>query len=215
MATASAGATAQLLERALAYEDSLRGRTEGITWMLWGLVLGAIMFMYAGMGALYDEAPALRPLLMVLWVPWVLAGAALTAALWRTAALAARAPAFAGPRGLLVAAAWVGAILLGFALVAALPHARNPESAPVLALGVAWLALGATNLLRATPDGRRVLLAVGATLVVAGLALVLALPAPAYGAPDEAQARFLQDLLRGGLVALVPFAAGLWQALRG
>ena len=73
-----------LLQRALTYEDSLRSRTEGLTWALWGVVLGLVFFMYASMGAMGHDAP---PWVGFLWIGWFLVGSAITWALWKTAAL--------------------------------------------------------------------------------------------------------------------------------
>ncbi|HVM45084.1 MAG TPA: hypothetical protein VM582_04030 [Candidatus Thermoplasmatota archaeon] len=201
-----------LLARALSYEDSLRRRTEGLTWAIWGVVMALIFFMYAGMGELgEDGGPAWATLL---WVPWVLVGSALTWALWRTSALSL-AGGERRPAGLAVTLAWIGAIVLGLAAMMLGPRLPNPDHSALVSVGLAWLFMGGTNLFRATPSGRRATLAIGATTLALGLAFSFLLPAPSWRAPDAALVRFLQDILRGAAAAGPPLAFGLWQALRG
>lgn len=208
MATSSA--EAQALARALSFESSLRSRTEGLTWAIWGVLLALVLLMYAAMGDLGAAPPWWT---YALWVPWVGAGAALTWALWRTAALSVGA-AERGPSGAVVAVSWALAIAAGTAVLGLSSRMPNPESSGVVAMSVAWLIAGATNLFRATPLGRRVVVFIGAALGLAGLALSFAFPAPSHAASGDA-ARFAQDVLRAALAAGVPLVAGLWQAMRG
>lgn len=200
-----------LLSRALGYEESLRSRTEGLTWAIWGVVLALIFFMYGSLGALGHDMPAWIGLL---WIVWVLAGSALTWALWRTAALriggATRRPA-----GLVVTLAWIGAILGAFALVMLGPPLPNAENAALLAVGLAWTLMGGANLFRATRAGRAATLTIGLVTLAIGLAMSLFLPSPDWSSASGDAQRFAQDLLRGAVAAFVPLAVGLWQALRG
>lgn len=217
MSTAHAGAdeaaeSLRLIGRAIAHETSLRSRTEGLTWMAWGVVLAAIFLMYAASGPLSEDA-ATRAWLTLLWVPWVLAGAAFTAVLWRTAALGRPLPRPAA--GWRVTALWIGAIVAAFGALSLAPSLPNPESGPVVAVGLAWLLMGAPNLFRATPEGRRAVLVIGGATALAGVALALLLPAPDYHAPSEAAVRFGQDAARALAVLAAPFLVGLRQALRG
>lgn len=204
------GATADalpLLHRALSYESSLRRRTEGITWSIWGLVLALIMLMYAAMGDLGDTPPWW---INALWVPWILVGSVLTWALWRTAALSLGAHE-RGPAGAWVTLAWIAALVAGLSIFSLPARVPDPESLPLVAIGIAWLLAGATNLFRATDEGRRALILIGAVLCALGIALAFTLPHP-----DGADAvRFGLDVLRASAMALVPLAVGLWQALRG
>jgi cation transport ATPase len=198
-----------LLSRALSFEDSLRRRTEGVTWAIWGIVLALVFFMYAAMGgALGERGPPWWA--VALWLPWVIAGSALTWALWRTSALG-----LAGkerrPAGLAVALAWIAALFVGLGVVFEGPQLPNPDHSPLLAVGLAWLLMGGTNLLRATPTGRRAALLIGALTMGAGLAMAFLLRVPA----GDDVARFAQDVLRGAAAASFPIAVGLWQALRG
>ncbi|HEX2021235.1 MAG TPA: hypothetical protein VHH36_00865 [Candidatus Thermoplasmatota archaeon] len=207
-----AAASLRIIEGAISHEGTLRARAEGLTWALWGLVLAAVFLMYAAAGPAYGEADV-PSWFAALWVPWVAAGAAVTVALWRAAAVSAPLPRPAAGWG--VTALWIGAIAVAFGLLSLAPAPRNPESAPVVAVGLAWLLMGAPNLFRATPTGRRVVVGIGLATALAGLALATLLPAPDPHAPDEAQVRFLQDVLRAGVALGFPLAGGLWQALRG
>lgn len=200
-----------LIERALSFEGSLRSRTEGVTWALWGMVLALVFFMYGSMGEFGHEPPLWTN---ILWVPWILVGALLTWILWRSAALSLAARS-RHPAGAWVTIAWVAAITAGLSIFSFSSRFPNPESTGILAIGIAWLLMGATNLFRATPLGRRVTIVIGLGLALVGLALSLLLPPPSAFGAAEGQARFLQGFLQGCLVALVPLAAGLWQALRG
>lgn len=201
------------LRRALSFEGSLRSRTEGLTWMLWGLVTAAIFVSYDWAGQAFDEMPWWAEWL---WAWWVAAGSAFTWALWRTAALTAGVDA-RRPAGFAVTMLFVGAGALGWAL--ALLVVRTPQGdqvVPLLAVGTAWLAAGVLGFARATPLGRRVLMAVGAAILLLGALLLALYPGDAsWHSPASETAR---DALRAGrlLVAgLVPFLAGLWQATRG
>lgn len=201
-----------LLSRALSYEESLRRRTEGITWALWGVVLALIFLMYGGMGEVSEGGEA--GWLTVLWVPWVLVGSAITWALWRTAALT-MVGTDRRPAGLVVTLAWIGAIVAGLAVTMVAPGLPNPENSALLSVGVAWLVMGGANLFRATPEGRRTIIAIGALTLACGLAMAFFLPRPDWGSGSESLVRFLQDLLRAAVAAAAPVALGLRQALRG
>ena len=203
--------TIPLLTRALSFEDGLRRRTEGLTWAIWGVVLALIFFMYAGLGAAGAEAPWW---IALLWVPWVLVGSAVTWALWRSAALRFAAEG-KQPAGALVTVAWIAALVVGLAAMAYGPRLPNPENGALLAVGIAWLVMGGTNLFRATPSGRRAILVIGAATLAFALALSFLLPAPSWGAADADLTRFLHDVARAAAAASAPVAVGLWQALRG
>lgn len=199
------------LEKALSFEGALRSRTEGVTWAIWGVVLALVFFMYGSMGDLGHEPPFWANLL---WVPWVLAGSTLTWALWRTAALRFGASE-RHPAGVWVTIAWISAITAGLSIFSFSSRFPNPEGTAPLAIGIAWLLAGATNLFRATPLGRRATIVIGLTVAIGGLAISFLLPPPSSLGSSEDQARFAQGVVQGALVALVPLAVGLWQALRG
>lgn len=73
MDTATADAL-PLLTRALSYESSLRRRTEGVTWAIWGVVLATIMRIHAQIGT--SATPPMVGDCSV--VPWILLGAGVT-----------------------------------------------------------------------------------------------------------------------------------------
>lgn len=210
MVPAAAWAT---IREAAAFEEPLRRRTEGVTWMVWGLVTAAIFATYDALSPAFHEfdhetgVETTAPWYIdALWVYWVLAGALVTWALWRTVALAT--PVESPPAGKRVTLTWVAAGALGWALALVVLPWLHTHLVPVVAIGVAWLTVGAVNLQRSSPLGRRVLVVVGVVVVTAAVLLDLAAPTPGGD---------LTLLNAGRLLAagLPPLLGGLWQALRG
>jgi hypothetical protein len=80
----------QTITRMEGLEVGLFRRTEGITHILWGFVVAGLFFSYFSLGARFPESGALWG--PFLWIPWVAAGVASTAVVWRSAHLAARVP---------------------------------------------------------------------------------------------------------------------------
>ncbi|HEV8360985.1 MAG TPA: hypothetical protein VGR28_11075 [Candidatus Thermoplasmatota archaeon] len=210
---------AQVIQRATAYEEPLRRRTEGVTWMVWGFATAAVIFMGVAFGTIcgppgldpYSEAAfeACQPWIDYVWVPWLVAAIAATKAVWHIAALSLPK---AGPGHLQrIALALVMLLVvsgLPFGVVHRLPGA--PESAAMFfGLGAPWLALGIANLHRGTGLGRKVMAFIGAAMFVAG-AVWLPLAA---GLPNEGWKE--ATWVGGALAAGLPIAAGFWQTLRG
>lgn len=191
--------------RATQAEASLRSRTEGVTWMVWGLVTAAIFLSFDAASPLY-ELPATPFWADFLWVPWVAAGSLVTAAVWRTAALGGGMRA-EGPGAFLATGAWVVAGVVGFAVVFwVLDGVGNPDLDFLAGLGFAWLLMGAANPLRLTRGGRFVAMATGAVFVLASFAFVLLAPDASPGAAEA---------FRAGLAGVVPLGLGFAQAMRG
>lgn len=187
---------ARALAEASRFEDALAERTGGITWMVWGIVTPGIFLTYSFFGALDAGGWWLG----LVWMPWVAAGILTTVMLWRSAALAA--PALdTQPSG----SFWLR--FLGFtALITLVMYLVRPDGpeAPLIVVGALWAGMGILNLWGASARGRRVSVAAGLPLVVAGILLA------ALDVPVEV----------GGMVAvavsgLAPIAAGLYQTLRG
>lgn len=204
----------ETIKEASAYEEPLRRRTEGVTWMVWGLVTAAIFLSYdvfAPHFHSFDHTTGIEThapwYVDLLWVYWVIAGSLLTWGLWRSVALAAPL-ADHRPAGLKVTLLWVAAGALGWALVLLLIPTLHPHLTPALAIGVMWVTLGAINVQRATALGRRVLLVVGFLILLGGLA---AQPL----APDPGGDLFALNTARLFVAAAPPFFGGLWQTLRG
>lgn len=197
-----------LLQQMDGYEEGLRRRTEGITWLVWGFVLaGLSLSYYAG-----DLARALTPddggpkpwTLLFPWSPWALAGGVATMVIWRSAAL--HVPALSRPwwqslAGLLAVGAGIWIVFLATWLLPA--GAQRVVTGPTL-MGVAGLLTILLPILRLTSEGRRVGVIASAALVVGGAAIGLAdLGMHATGIASTA--------LAGGAW----LAAGAWQASRG
>lgn len=202
------------IQEASAYEEPLRRRTEGITWMVWGIITSAIFLSYdvfASHFHSFDHTTGIEThapwFIDILWVYWVLVGATLTWAIWRSAALAVPIAPHR-PAGLKVTFFWILAGAAGWALVLILIPNLHPHLTPALALGIMWLTLGALNLQRATPLGRRVLITIGFAILLAGVAVQPLAPAPGGDLFALNTARLL-------VAALPPFLGGLWQTLRG
>lgn len=185
----------ETLARASRWEGSLAQRTEGLTWMIWGLAM-------AGMFVSYGLADALdgEPIMPFLWAPWVIAGNLLTWALWRTAALHSTeiAPMRERRRWWAVAAVFLG-------VFGVMTWVMPPQTwaVPMILTGAVWSFMGLL-IPRMSRQGRVVSACVGVGVALAAIALVLLrVPEPVGGT------------LATALVGGIPLAGGLWQVLRG
>ncbi|HVL88202.1 MAG TPA: hypothetical protein VM681_09415 [Candidatus Thermoplasmatota archaeon] len=229
----SVGRAIDIIDAATRFEEPFRRRTEGLTWMAWGIVtLGFLlsflaMFQQASIRALVDLSspipsgtqtivrtyePGLEMYLLA--VLWILLGLAVTHVLWRVAALVQPLGRVFWQRALAVCL-FAFFVLAGVGIMAwLLPPARSP-GAIFAGLGLAWYALGLLNLHGATALGRRVTMIIGVAMFVAALGVTYALPGIA-GDPSDVFVRLTNLLLAGSVVTGgVPIVAGLWQALRG
>lgn len=187
---------ARMLADASRYEDGLMHRTEGLTFMAWGLVTSGTFVSY-GFAALLD-APTW--VYATLWLPWILVGIAFTFALVRSAALASSRPGDAP-----TSADWLKTILVTVAIgaVYALVRPDGPV-VPLGIIGVSYAAMFGLNVFRSTRTGRLVGFASG--VVLAGTAAALAIAQ----APIE-----VSGTVGMVLPGLLLCSAGLWQTLRG
>lgn len=206
------------IDEAIRFEEGLRSRTEGLTWILWGLVNAAIFLSYEAVSTLYygagaplatsaDPAQQRSPWWVGgLWVPWIAVGAAATYALWRSAALSSDAVRDRPPRHALAVVAYVAFIFVGWAIaVVALPD-RAESVYPMLGLGTAWIVLAVLDPYRATATGRRVAGVVGVLIISFGVVVALVIPADWHN---------VSGLVAALITGTVPLVAGLWQSLRG
>ncbi|HEV8360987.1 MAG TPA: hypothetical protein VGR28_11085 [Candidatus Thermoplasmatota archaeon] len=198
------------IARTAAFEQPLRRRVEGVTWMVWGFATAGVLLTGNALELVYGF-PGPEWTRYMEWL-WLLAGIAATTAVWRIAALA-RPEVHPGRRAALGAIALVvGLIALiwipasGFGLLSGQAQAALVPAT----LGVPWVALAIANPHRGTSVGRRVMVVIG---VLMGLASVAWAPV-AIALPHETgfSLTVLYAALTGGAI---PFLAGFWQVLRG
>lgn len=200
---------ARTIERARSYEQPLRRRTEGVTWMIWGIVTAGISLSYGAVGD-YFPHPETTPwwAFALIMLGWPLVGVLSTFATWRIAALSLPSEEDRSLRSALSGALWLPLVYLGIGGAYLLGVGSEAAGIPI-GIGLAWLTLGALNPFRATPTGRRALLVIGAVTLTGALAFApFASGFPHSGWPAM---RALGILLGGG----VPVAVGLWQSLTG
>lgn len=204
-------AAAETIEEARSYEEPLRRRTEGVTWMIWGVVTAAIALSYSSIPTYYPGYEGVPWFLHgLVTFGWPLVGVAMTYATWRIAVVDTPSLAGRSLRSALSSALWLPLVYVGIGAVFLLGGDRVGEAAGIpIGIGLAWLTLGGLNPFRATATGRRVMLGAGAVTLAGGLAFApFAAGFPHGGYP---QMRLVALALGGG----APFLGGLWQTLRG
>lgn len=189
---------ATLLRDASRYEESLRQRTEGLTWMVWGLATPAI-FMTYGFAAVIGGSGWWMGLL---WIPWVAAAGLTVHALWRSAALSS---VHVERRSKSMRKYWTifAVYVVLFTGLFWLVPPTGPEF-PLTVVGAIWVAMGLLNVWRSSETGRMVAVAAGTPLALAGGLLW------AFHAPME-----LSSMVSFVLSGVAPMGAGLWQTRRG
>jgi hypothetical protein len=195
----------EAIGRATAYDVPLRRRTEGVTWMVWGLATAVAFLVFS----------TLDPTRYVGWSPlfvlWPLLGIVGSSAAWRIAALsrASLAPQPSRMSGTLLII-MVGLLL---ALVTALAINGDEGPSPLLMASAVsalpWASFAALQWRRMTPGGQRIMAWTGVAMVIATL-LVLGFLIVPDG--DHFQENMLISL---GLMGGLPFAVGLWRVFRG
>lgn len=198
----------ETIDRAQAFDAPLRRRTEGLTWMVWGLVVAVIQISFAAADNWFGTE-AQWPLWAypLFLFGWPSIGIVTTYALWRTVGLASAAAAERSRWSILAGALWLPLVYLGWAIVLFLGRGVPSSAMPLLGMGFAWTLLGAFNVFRATSTGRRVLLAVGAAVFLAGVVTSMV--------PAQQGGWHLAEVLIIAVGGGAPFTAGLWQTLRG
>lgn len=196
--------------------ERLRNRHEGLAWLVWGLATPTVFVTLEAAGLLFAGGPLAGapgaaatqyPWWVVLfWVPWVLAGGLAVHLLWRSAVLRDPDIREGRPPVPAVVAGWIAVVALAWVLARELVFpARNPSVYLTLGVGLAWTATGAWDPFDLTRDGRRVSIAVGLAVLLAGLVSALALP------PWPAPASLYASWIGAAATALAPFAGGLVQ----
>jgi hypothetical protein len=162
----SAREAARVVGEAHAWDSALKRRSEGIVWMVWGIVLSAMFVSYG-----YASASRVPPwVFATLWAPWSAAGILTTIAIQRVVrAHAPPAPPVRGARALV----GIAVVALAFTLMGALLHPSNALE-PLMIDGAIWTVAAALNSFRFTGEGRVMVAATGVgTLVVAAALWIL------------------------------------------
>lgn len=200
---------AETIERARSFERPLRRRSEGVTWMIWGIVPAGIQLSFnAANSYVHHPFPGwLDPLILL---GWPLLGVLFTYAVWRIAVLDRPGLSRHRWRSLIGAALWLPTVYAAMGLaVWLLGLGWHGAYIPFLGIGAGWLVLGATNAFKATPTGRRTLLAIGTLLLATAVGIGLTVDLASDFGRDLTQLAAI--FVAGG----VPFLAGLWQSVRG
>lgn len=200
----------ETIQRAQTYEEPLRRRTEGVTWMIWGLVTVGISLGFASIQEFFGSTGAPWWYYPLNLFGWVLAGGVFTYALWRIAALGTPSLRPRGRRSALAGLLWLPLVYAAWGLVLLVGPGLHETVIIPASIGITWTFLGGVNAFKATPTGRRVLLAAGLLILVGAAAFAYA----TAGQPERirwtAHTAFL-IVVAGG----APFVGGLWQSLRG
>jgi hypothetical protein len=196
------------IDRAIAYTQPLRRRTEGITWVLFGLSSALFVFSYVW---IWDRGYDTSYRLMLVW----LVGYAILAIgpgllVWRVASVAGEGYAIDTKR-VAAAAILVGVLLvaLNYALWGIFGATRLAIALNIVGFGGAvWAGLAIGQWSRLSSTGRRDTCVLAATMALVGFALVYILRA-------DATTVGLDALIFVTTMGLMPTAAGLWRLARG
>lgn len=198
------------------YEEGLRRRTEGITWMIWALVFAGIVMSYWVMGLLSPpgtpEAAEILPDrgLLTPWIGWAVAGGLATSALWRGAALkGASGLRHVGALGAIMAGTWV--LFIASWLLPAAISQHLYAGGPLAFFGLSTLLVIRAKLVPLTPQGRSVASVAALAQVAGALAFGLLLASGAVPVAGILPA----ELLGAVAIGATWLAAGLWQTSRG
>lgn len=198
------------IDRATAFTEPLRRRTEGVTIAVWGFVTAGVLLSNGVADDVYGFYHAggwRRIVSSLLWMPWAFLGVLTTHALWRIAEVSSRTVVPGRRRSVGVITTWLAALLGAVVLIAIVPVAAPGFAIAII--GLIWVAVGALDIYSPTPAGRRTMLATGSIIAVTGVAYGVA----TMGMANAGWEHFtVTAALVGGLV---PIVAGLSQALRG
>lgn len=199
----------ETIERAQSFDRPIRQRTEGVTWMIWGLVTAGLTLSFRVLGDYFQAASPPGWAYVAMLAGWGLVGVSMTFATWEIAAVSLPPSSDRSWRSALGGALWLPLVYLGIGVAFLAGDLITISAAIPIGIGISWLTLGAINPFRATSTGRGVLLAIGAVILLGSLIFALAAgDLPHDGWPAM---RALAVLLGGG----APFLGGFWQTMRG
>lgn len=195
----------EAIGRGTAYDIPLRRRTEGVTWMVWGLATGVAFLAFS----------TTDPTRFVSWVPiivlWPALGILGTSAAWRIAALSRATLAPQASRS--SATAIVVMVALFAALVTALAITGGNGPQPLFLASVLtalpWAAFAMLQWRRMTPGGQRAMVWTGVAMVMTMLLLMQFVLVP--DREHSPQNLLIAVAVMGG----PPFALGVWRVFRG
>jgi hypothetical protein len=183
---------ARIFADAKQWDKQLQHRTEGISWMVWGLAVGS----YATGLPFLAQLNIPFPFMFFSWVPWIGGAALINYALWRSASLTQHDI----PRPSAWSYAWKTLIVLVLLLLLHFVVKPMTMAIPVATIGIAWIAM-ASIVRWYSPEGRRLGYIIGSIVVLGGL-LIGFLP-------------MLTGMMVGtAIVGLVPLLAGLYHTLQ-
>lgn len=196
------------IERAIAYTQPLRRRTEGVTWALFGLASATFAFSYVWIWKNgYD--PQYR-LILVWLVGYTLVGVGPAMLSWRIASVMDEAYSV-DSRRLVASIVVAGIALIGIDLALWSFFGETPLSIAlniVLLPSAVWAALGLLQWGRLSQAGRRDTWILAGVMALVGFSLVFLLGANAATVD-------LDVAIFAAASGAIPFLAGVWRLARG
>lgn len=194
-------------------EQGLFQRTEGITNIVWGLVVAGMFFAYQALGSAFPETGSYWG--PVLWIPWIAAGVFSTIVVWRSAHLAVNQPfdKTDGRReglvymGVFITVMFLGFIVFGIFLADDGLRLREPGyMMGLMSLAIIIVTFFIRN--RATKAARRAHVVVGSLGILATILLGVFSPA-------DASAYFLQTVAGAIVLGGGWLVSGAYLTLKG
>ena len=194
-------------------EIGLYQRTEGVTNIVWGLVVAGMFFAYQAVGSEFPMTGSYWG--PVLWIPWIAAGVTSTAFVWRSAHLSANLPfdQKQGRRegfvymGVFVTVMFLGFMVFGVFLADEGLRLREPG----YMMGLMSLAILIVSFFvrhRASRAARRAHFIVGSLGIIATILLAIFSPA-------DPSAYFLQTIAGAVLLGGGWLVSGAYLTLKG
>lgn len=206
---------ASVIQQMEGYEEGLRRRTEGITWMIWALVFAGISMSYWVMGLLSppgtvgaaDVLPDRG--LVTPWIGWVVAGGLAIGAVWRGAALReGSARRHVAALGAIMVTMWL--LFIASWLVPSAITQYLYAAGPLALFGIATFIVVSTKLVPWSARGRRIARAAALVQVAVSAAYGILQAMGLFASPIVAV-----ELLGTVMVGATWLGAGLWHTSQG